>query len=63
MIKNHEFNKLFSRGTKLPQIDAIRDTLKVKDINRLKQVDQDIVKKAVEDKGFENGTIDGYMVV
>jgi len=33
------------------------------DINGLKQVNQDIVKKAVENKVFENGTIDGYMVV
>jgi hypothetical protein len=29
MIKNHEFSKLFPRGTKLPQVDAIQDTLKV----------------------------------
>ena len=63
MIKNNEFSKLFPRGTKLPQIDAIRDTLKVMDIEGLKQVNQDIVKKAVENKVFENGTIDGYMVV
>ena len=35
MIKNNEFSKLFPRGTKLPQVDAIRDTLKVMDIQRL----------------------------
>ena len=63
MIKNHEFSKLVPRGTKLAQVDAIRDTLKVMDINGLKQVNQHIVKKAVENKVFENGTIDGYMVV
>jgi len=62
MIKNHEFRQLFPRGTKLPQVDAIRDTLKVMDIDGLKQINQDIVKKAVENKVFENGTIDGYMV-
>ncbi|MDA8441877.1 MAG: hypothetical protein M0Z55_05825, partial [Peptococcaceae bacterium] len=62
MIKNHEFRPLFPRGTKLPQVDAIRDTLKVIDIDGLKQINQDIVKKAVENKVFENGTIDGYMV-
>ena len=28
MIKNNEFSKLFPRGTKLPQGDAIRDTRK-----------------------------------
>jgi len=62
MIKNNEFSKLFPRGTKLPQVDAIRDTLKVIDINGLKQINQHIVKKAVENKVFENGTLDGYMV-
>ncbi|TGE33202.1 hypothetical protein E4K68_06775 [Desulfosporosinus sp. Sb-LF] len=35
MIKNHEFSKLVPRGTKLAQVDAISDTLKVIDRNRL----------------------------
>ncbi|WP_407312453.1 hypothetical protein [Desulfosporosinus sp. SB140] len=60
IIRNNEFSKLFSRGTKMPQIDAIRDTLKVMDIDGLKQINQHIVKTAVENKTFENGTIDGY---
>ncbi|TGE31020.1 hypothetical protein [Desulfosporosinus sp. Sb-LF] len=63
MIKNNEFSKLFPRGTKLPQVDAIRDTLKVIDIDGLKQINLHIVKKAVENKVLENGTIDGYTVV
>ena len=63
MIKNNEFIKLFSHGTKLPQVDAIRDTLKVIDINGLNQINQHIVKKSVENKVFANGTIDGYNVV
>lgn len=62
MIQNHEFSQLFPRGTKLPKIDAIRDTLKVIDLDGLKQVNQHIVKTAVENKVFQNGTIDGYMV-
>jgi len=62
-IKNREFSQLFPRGTKLPQIDAIRDTLKVMDIDGLKQINQQIVKTALQNKTFENGTIDGYMVV
>jgi len=62
MIKNHEFRQLFPRGTKLPQIDAIRDTLKVIDIDGLKQINQSIVKTAVGNKTFKNRTIDGYMV-
>ena len=61
-INNHEFSQLFPRGTKLTQIDAIRDTLKVMDNVGLKRINQHIVKTAVENKTFENGTIDGYMV-
>jgi len=62
MIQNHEFSKLFPGGTKLPSIDAIRDTLKVIDLDGLKHVNLHIVKKSVENKVFENGTIEGYMV-
>ncbi|WP_041276074.1 hypothetical protein [Desulfosporosinus acidiphilus] len=39
-LKNHEFSKLHPQGTKLPQADAIRDTLKVIDLNGLKQVNR-----------------------
>ncbi|SPF40071.1 Spermidine/putrescine-binding periplasmic protein (modular protein) [Candidatus Desulfosporosinus infrequens] len=63
MIKNNEFSKLLPRGTKPAQVDAIRDTLKVIDINGLNQKNQHIVKKSVENKVFENGTIDGYTVI
>jgi len=40
MIKNHELSQLFPRGTKLPHIDAIKDTLKVIDIDGLKHDNQ-----------------------
>jgi len=40
MIKENEFRKLFSRETQLPQIDTIRDTLKMIDINGLKRINQ-----------------------
>ena len=63
MIKNNEFNKLFPREMKTPKVDAIRDTLKVIDLNGLKQINQHIIKKAIYNKVFENGTIDGYTVV
>ncbi len=36
MLKENEFNKLFPRRTKLPQIDTIRDTLKMINISGLK---------------------------
>ena len=62
MIKNNEFNKLFPRGAKLPQVDAIRDTLKVININGLKQNNKHIIKRAINNKVFKNGTIDGYTV-
>ena len=52
MIKNNEFRKLFPRGTKLAQVDTIRGTLKVIDINGLKQINHHIVKKSVENKVF-----------
>ena len=52
-------------NVKLPErlVAANRDTLKVIDLDGLKHVNQQIVKTAVENKVFENGTIDGYMVV
>lgn len=62
MIKNNEFSKLFPRGTRLPLVDTIRDTLKVIDIRGLKEINEYIIKKAIENKVFENGTIDGYTV-
>ena len=43
MIKNQRFKKLFTRGTKLPMVDTIRDTLKLIDTNGLKQINQSIV--------------------
>jgi len=35
MLKENEFRNLFPRGSKLPQIDTIRDTLKATEINGL----------------------------
>lgn len=60
MIKNNEFIKLFKLGTKLPLIDTIRDTLRVIDIKGLREINEDLIKKARENKVFENGTIDRY---
>ena len=62
MIKNKEFNKLFTKGTKLPGIDTIRDTLKVIDLSGLKQMLDENIKKVIRNKVFVNGTIDGYTV-
>ncbi len=62
MLKNGEFRNLFPKGTKLPGIDTIRDTLKAVRIEELKYLIELIIKKAIENKVFENGTIDGYTV-
>ena len=62
MIKAKEFDKLFPKGTKLPGIDAIRDTLKVIAISGLRQMNYHLIKKSIANKVFDNGTIDGYNV-
>lgn len=48
---------------KLPQIDTIRDTLKVIDNQGLYKIHRQIIKKAKRNKVFDEGTIDGYTVV
>ena len=62
MLYENEFANIFSRGTKLPQIDTIRDTLKVVDVKGLKNILQNTVAKAIRNKVFINGTLDGYTV-
>lgn len=47
---------------KLPQIDTIRDNLKVIDNQGLYKIDSKITKKAKRNKVFEEGSIDGYTV-
>jgi hypothetical protein len=44
-------------------VDTIRDTIKAIDIKWLKQINEYIIKKVIENKVFENGTINGYTVV
>ncbi len=43
-------------------IDAIRDTLKVTDLDCLGKMNRHIIRKAICNKAFDNGTIDGYTV-
>ena len=38
MLNNNEFDKLLKRRTKLPKIDAIRDTLKVSDCGKIREI-------------------------
>lgn len=63
LIKGNEFQKLYDRGTKLPKIDTIRDTLKVLDLYRLKELDKSIANKVFRNKVFKEGTIFGLRVV
>ena len=62
MLYENEFENVFPRKTELPQIDTIRDTLKIIEVDGLKYILVRTVKKAIENKVFVNGTIDGYTV-
>ena len=62
MLQENEFVNIFARGTNLPKIDTIRDTVKVVEIKGLKAILQHTVKKAIDNKVFINGTIDDYTV-
>ena len=58
----NEFKNIFSNRTTQPSIDTIRDTVKVIEMNGLKSILQHTVKRAITNKVFNNGTIDGYTV-
>ena len=62
MIKAGEFDEIYSRKGQVPQIDAIRSSLKSVNLNELRQINQRIIKMAVRNKVFGEGTIDGYTV-
>lgn len=62
MIKCDEFRNTLQRGMKLPKIDAIRDTLKVININGLRQMLAYGIHKTKQNKVFDTGTIDGHVV-
>jgi hypothetical protein len=63
MIKENEFKNILPKGIKLPQIDAIRDTLKVIDIKGLRGMLKYGISKARDNKVFEAGMINGLTVV
>ena len=62
MQKENEFKNIFSNRTTQPSIDTIRDTVKVIETDGLKSILQHTVKRAITNKVFVNGTIDGYTV-
>lgn len=60
MLKENEFKNLIPKGERVPQIYTIRDTLKSMDLKGLEKINISIIKKAIENKVFKNGTIDGH---
>ena len=62
MIKAGEFTEIYSRKGQVPQIDAIRNSLKSINLDALRQINQRIIKMAVRNKVLGEGTIDGYTV-
>ena len=62
MLKEKEFKHEFPQKTRIPSVDTIRDAAKVIDLDGLKHVNDQIVKKAVKNKVYDKGTIDGYNV-
>jgi len=62
MIDENEFKNLFQKRAGFPRIDTIRDTIKVTDVKDLHDEIDFIIKTAVRNKVFANGTIDGYTV-
>jgi len=59
-LQEDEFINIFSRRTMLPKIDTIRDTLQVLETQGLKAILHHIVKRAVANKVFDNGTKDSW---
>ena len=61
-LKSNDFQPVINRKMKSPQIDTIRDTLKVVDTSGLMKMNQEIIRKRKRNKIFDKGTIDGYTV-
>ncbi len=62
MLAENEFSNVIKRGTELPQIDTIRNTVKGIDLDGLEVILTHTVKKTIKNKVFKDGTIDRYMV-
>jgi hypothetical protein len=62
-IKRDKFKELFSKKTSIPDIDAIRRSLSDFDLGGLKVMNNHIIKKAIKNRVFKNGTVDNLKVV
>jgi hypothetical protein len=61
-INKGKFKKLFPKKTRMPSADAIRFCLDKIDLSGLNSMHKSIIKTAIENKVFRNGTIDGHKV-
>jgi hypothetical protein len=61
-IEKKKFNKLLPKKSRMPSIDAIRNSLDKIYMDSVTAIEKDIVKTAIINKVFRNGTIDGYKV-
>ena len=62
-LKKGKFKKVLPKKTKMPCIDAVRDCLSDFDLDGLKGIYKHIIKTAIKNKVFRNGTIDKLKVV
>ena len=62
LIKSGEFNNIYAYEDRIPKIDAIRSSLKSINLNALRRFNERIIKKAIRNKVYNEGTIDGYTV-
>jgi hypothetical protein len=61
-LENGDFKNLVPKKTRLPRIDAIRDSLKVFEIKTVEEMHEKIIEESRNNKLFREGTIDGYKV-
>jgi len=61
-MNKKRFLNLLPKGTRLPKIDAIRETVKSMELENVKAMYKGIINKTVENKVLREGTINGLRV-
>jgi Transposase DDE domain len=62
-IRVGRFRKLLPKGTRVPFIDAIRESLSTYELSVLYEAHREIIQTARRNKVFQQGTIGGWVVV
>jgi hypothetical protein len=62
-LEHDDFRRIVPKKMRLPRIDAVRDSLKVMEINDVAGCHYSIIKVSIKNKLVRNGTVDGYTVV